>query len=58
MSLKNVIARFGIMGELLEFMWQRKLWWLLPLTVMLLLSAALLVFAQGSALAPFIYSLF
>jgi hypothetical protein len=37
---------------------ERKRWWLAPIVIFLLLLGALLVFAKGSALAPFIYSLF
>ena len=40
------------------FMKVRKRWWLLPILVVLLLVGALLVFAQTSALAPFIYTIF
>jgi hypothetical protein len=36
----------------------RKKWWLLPIIVVMLTVAALLVFAQGSVLAPFIYTIF
>jgi hypothetical protein len=36
----------------------RKKFWLLPVLIVLLLVGALLVFAQGSALAPFIYTIF
>jgi hypothetical protein len=57
MSLRDVTARMRIMGEMLEFFWQRRLWWLIPMIVLLLLSAVLLVLAQGSALGPFIYSI-
>lgn len=46
------------MRDLLGFLWQRKLWWLTPMLVVLLLFGMLLVFAQGSAVAPFIYTLF
>jgi hypothetical protein len=52
------LIRLGIIGELLRFLWQRKLWWLIPMIVVLVLFAVLLVFAQGSAVAPFIYTLF
>jgi hypothetical protein len=48
----------GIVGELWAYMRIRKKWWLLPIIVMMLLVAGLLVFAQGSALAPFIYTVF
>jgi hypothetical protein len=36
----------------------RKKWWLAPILIVMLLLGALLVFAQGSALAPFIYTIF
>ena len=55
---KNTRTRMGIVGELFGFLWQRKLWWLLPMIVMLLVFGILLVLAQGSAIAPFIYTLF
>jgi hypothetical protein len=37
---------------------ERKKFWLAPIIVLLLLLGALIVFAQGSAIAPFIYTLF
>ena len=46
------------MAELWGFMKQRKKFWLLPILVVLLSFGGLLVFAQGSALAPFIYTIF
>jgi hypothetical protein len=50
--------RFGIAGELMSFLWQRKLWWLIPMVFVLLLFGGLMVTAQSSALGPFIYTLF
>lgn len=47
-----------LLRELWAFMRQRKKFWLLPIVVILLLLGALVVFTQGSALAPFIYTLF
>jgi hypothetical protein len=47
-----------LLSELWAFMKVRKKWWLLPLVLMLLAVGSLLVFAQGSALAPFIYTIF
>jgi hypothetical protein len=44
--------------ELWAFMRVRKKWWLLPILVVMVLVGALLVFAQGSVLAPFIYTIF
>ncbi len=55
---QNFISKLGILGELFKFLWQRKLWWMIPMIVMLVLFTVILVAAQGSALAPFIYTLF
>jgi len=52
------MSRISIVGELWEFLRIRKKWWLLPIVIVLLLVGALLVFAQTSVLAPFIYTLF
>ena len=46
------------MKEFWSFLRVRKKWWLAPIVIFLVLLGALLVFANGSALAPFIYSLF
>jgi len=54
----GLMSRLGIVGELLAFLWSRKLYWMIPMVLVLLLVAALLIFAQGSAVAPFIYTLF
>ena len=48
----------GIIGDLWRFMKARKKFWLLPIIVVMLLFGALMVFAQSSALAPFIYTIF
>jgi len=56
--VQNLTSRMGIMGELLSFFWQRKWWWLTPMLLVLLLFGGLVIFAQSSAIAPFIYTLF
>lgn len=48
----------SLLRELWLFLRERKKWWLLPILVVMLLVGALMVFAQGSALAPFIYTIF
>jgi hypothetical protein len=48
----------GMARELWAFMRVRKKWWLLPIILVMVLLGALLVFAQGSVLAPFIYAIF
>jgi hypothetical protein len=50
--------KLSILSELWAFMKVRKKWWLGPIVGMLLLLGLLLVLTQGSALAPFIYTLF
>jgi hypothetical protein len=45
-------------AELIAFMGARKKWWLLPIFVLLLVSGGMLILAQGSAVAPFIYTVF
>jgi hypothetical protein len=50
--------RFGIAGELVSFFVRNKRWWLLPVVCVVLVSAVVLILAQSSALAPFIYTLF
>jgi drug/metabolite transporter superfamily protein YnfA len=47
-----------LIREFWLFLRQNKKLWLLPIVAVMLLLGALLVFAQGSALAPFIYTLF
>ena len=56
--IQNLITRFGIVGELLVFLWKRKLWWLIPIIVVLILFGFLMIFAQSSAVGAFIYTLF
>jgi hypothetical protein len=48
----------SFIAELWRFLRVRKKLWLLPLVVMMLIRGGLLVLAQGSAIAPFIYTLF
>lgn len=50
--------RFGIAGELFSFFWRNKRWWMTPILITLGLFAILLILAQSSAIAPFIYSFF
>jgi hypothetical protein len=50
--------RFGIAGELLAFFLANKRFWLVPMILVLLLFGVLIILAQSSAIAPFIYTLF
>lgn len=44
--------------ELLTFIWRGRTWWLTPIVVVILLLSFLVLFLEGSAVAPFIYTLF
>ena len=50
--------KLSILQEFWSFLRVRKKWWLAPIVLMLLLLGLILVLSEGSALAPFIYSLF
>lgn len=50
--------KLSILKEFWSFLRVRRKWWLAPIVILLLTLALILVAAEGSALAPFIYSLF
>lgn len=56
--LRRAGDRVGTLGEFITFLWERKLWWMIPMVVVLVVFGLLLIFAQTSAIAPFIYTLF
>ncbi len=51
-------SRLSTAGELGRFLWNRRLWWMLPVVMTLLMLGAISMLAQSTALAPFIYSIF
>lgn len=52
------MANDSLLGEFFLFLKQEKKWWLFPLITVLVLLSVVIVFAEGSAFAPFIYTLF
>jgi hypothetical protein len=56
--MRSMKTNMGVAGELLTFLWARKLWWLIPMVTMLLLFGLLFFFATASGVGPFIYTLF
>ena len=52
------MGKLSVLGEFWQFLKVRKKFWLAPILVVLLLLSLVIVLAQGSALAPFIYALF
>ena len=51
-------ATLSLLGEMWAFLRIRKKWWLFPIVSILFLLGALIFFTEGSAVAPFIYTLF
>jgi len=51
-------SKLSILKQVWDFLKIRKKWWLMPMILILILFGLLLIFAQGSALAPFIYTIF
>jgi hypothetical protein len=51
-------SNVDVVKELLEFLWKRKMWWLIPMVVVLLVFGLLVIFASVSGVGPFIYTLF
>lgn len=56
--LDSWTGRMGTAGSLLRFLWVQRLWWMIPMVMVMLVFGVLMIFAQQSALAPFIYTLF
>jgi hypothetical protein len=52
------MSKLSILGEFWTFLRVRKKWWLGPILLIMLMLSLLLVLTEGSALAPFIYTLF
>jgi len=52
------MSKLSILYEFWEFLRVRKKWWLYPIIIILVLFSALIVLTEGSAIAPFIYTIF
>lgn len=52
------MQKFSILGQFVKFLMERKKFWLIPIVLMFAFVGILLVTAQGSVAAPFIYTLF
>jgi uncharacterized membrane protein len=55
---RSMTSNFSVVGDLLRFFWERRLWWLIPMISVLLVIGLLLIFATASGIGPFIYTLF
>ncbi len=54
-SLKS---KGGTINELFAFLWENRLWWIIPFVVIIIAVGILVVLAQASPVSPFIYALF
>ncbi len=54
----KVGSRVGIFGALLAFLWKEKMWWMIPMILILALFVILSMLAGSSGIAPFVYTLF
>jgi presenilin-like A22 family membrane protease len=56
--IRDMGQRLGIAAALLGFLWQAKMWWMIPMVATLLLLGLLIVFGTTSGVGPFVYTLF
>lgn len=52
------MSKLSLIKEFLDFLAERKKWWLTPIIIILLLFGGLLILAEGSVIAPFVYTIF
>jgi hypothetical protein len=55
---RNLVGGASTIRELFGFLWERKLWWVVPFVITLLLVAVLLLVGEATGIAPFVYTLF
>ncbi|QPC85287.1 hypothetical protein G4Y79_14880 [Phototrophicus methaneseepsis] len=57
-ALQDMLMRMGVLGELLSFLWKRKLYWLIPMIIVLLVFAVIIIIGSTGPGGAFIYTLF
>ena len=57
-AAQDFFMRLGVLGELLSFLWKRKLYWMLPMVIVLVVFALLIVAGTATPAGAFIYTLF
>ena len=56
--LREIGDKFGIAGELLGFLWRRKMWWAIPMVAVMLFFGLIIVVGSATGVGPFIYTMF
>ncbi len=57
-AIRDISDKFGIAGELIAFLWHRKMWWMIPMVAVLLFFGLIIVVGSSTGVGPFIYTLF
>jgi hypothetical protein len=57
-AARNLMTGGSTIAELLQFLWTRKLWWMIPFVATLLIVGILVLVGQATGIAPFIYTMF
>ena len=52
------MAKLNIVREFFQFLWEKKLWWIAPIIIILLAMAGLVIVFEHSSVLPFIYTIF
>ncbi len=55
--MTDFFARMGILGELMQFLWTRKLYWLIPMVIVVVVFGVLIFLGSNPGTQPFIYSI-
>jgi len=56
--IRSMVSNVSVAGELLKYLWSKRLWWLIPMVALLMVFGLLVIFASTSGIGPFIYTLF
>ncbi|MDO8657398.1 MAG: DUF5989 family protein [Candidatus Levybacteria bacterium] len=56
--LRSFFLKLLIVIELFGFLWDHKLWWIIPVIFVMLIITFILIFGQSTGIAPFIYPFF
>lgn len=54
----NLTGRAAVLRDLFRFLWQQRLWWMIPMVVVLMFLGLLLFLGLQTPIGPFIYTLF
>ena len=57
-ALQDLASKFSIAGELLSFLWQAKLWWMIPLVFVMLFLGIIVALGATTGIGPLFYPLF